>query len=148
MINFSIVENGSGGRIETKNSNPVLHNSLITELYIALFGGQTEKVTNGYYETKKMEEGWFGNSPANSSRWINSETENALIGKTITPSMISKLESAIGADLKKFEKYGAIEYSVAIKSRNRIEISIKIEGNNKEYKFVWDGTVNEVILAA
>lgn len=148
MINFSIVENGSGGMIETKNNNPVLHNSLITELYIAMFGGQTEKVTNGYTETKKMEEGWFGNSQANSSRWVNSETEAALIGKTITPSMLSKLESAIGADLKKFEKYGTVEYSVEVKSRNKVEILIKIEGNNKEYKFVWDGTVNEVILAA
>lgn len=148
MINFSIVENGSGGRIETKNSNPVLHNSLITELYIALFGGQTEKVTNGYTETRSMEEGWFGNSTANSSRWINSETENALMGKTITPSMISRLESAIGADLKKFEKYGTFEYSVAIRSKNRIDIVIKNTDYNKEYKFVWDGSLKEVILAA
>lgn len=148
MINFSIVENGSGGRIETKNSNPVLHNSLITELYIALFGGQTEKVTNGYTETRTMEEGWFGNSQANSSRWINSETENALMGKTITPSMISRLESAIGADLKKFEEYGTFEYSVAIRSKNRIDIIIKNTDYNKEYKFVWDGSLKEVILAA
>ena len=148
MINFSIVENGSGGRIETKNSNPVLHNSLITELYIALFGGQTEKVTNGYTETRSMEEGWFGNSQASSSRWINSETENALMGKTITPSMISRLESAIGADLKKFEKYGTFEYSVAIRSKNRIDIIIKNTDYNKEYKFVWDGSLKEVILAA
>ena len=148
MINFSIVENGSGGRIETKNSNPVLHNSLITELYIALFGGQTEKVTNGYTETRTMEEGWFGNSQASSSRWINSETESALMGKTITPSMISRLESAIGADLKKFEKYGTFEYSVAIRSKNRIDIIIKNTDYNKEYKFVWDGSLKEVILAA
>lgn len=146
MINQALYDNGSGGRKEIKGNTPVINSSLHTELYIALFGGQVEKPTTGQTETKNIEKGWWGNKPYNPQRWVNSETEAQLKGMVINPNNISKLESALKNDLKKFEKYGTVSFTIGVKT-NRVDINIKIAGDSKEYLFVWDNTVKDVIIS-
>ena len=148
MINISLYDNGSGGRVETKGVNLVITRSLYTEIYIALFGGQTEKVTTSTPDTKKIEMGWFGNKPGNERRWVNSQTEAILSGMVITPTNIAKLENAIASDLKQLKKYGESTYTVSVPKPNRIDINIQMVGDNKEYQFVWDNTMKEVIISS
>ena len=130
--NYSIYESGSGGRYELRNGLPIYTNGLISEVYIAMFGGNR----NG--------NAWYGNENAEPSRRVISETETMLENMVITSNNLAKLEQAMTEDCKKLEAaYGPISCKAIAEGNNRIKLNVKVGGDM--FKFVYDKGTNELI---
>lgn len=144
MINYTIYDNGNGGKIYF-NKDIFTSNSIYTIVYLKLFGGNIEQNT----ELKKevdIDYSWWGNfKTQNKSTWINSNTERQLNGMTINQKNLVLLEDAIKEDLISL---GKIDVEISVVSINRLSIKITIDQKNetKELELLWDDTKKEVII--
>lgn len=150
MLNKSIYESGNGGAIFIKNKAIQHTNTLNTQAYLLMFGGNKEASTKKDYSTNELRMDWWGNDiNKNPSDWINSETERVLTGITINSQSTTKITNAIKKDLRKLEAFGEVDIQVIYPNRNTVKITITLtEKTNKTTSnliLVWDSTKNEVI---
>lgn len=148
MIDRVIYEDGSGGRQYFKNNSLQTTKTFYVEAYILLFGGNVEGNTSDDYDKGEIRKGWWGNDiEGEKSLWINSRTERALIGASISSSSLRDIKLAAEDDLKLMEKYGTVTVEVLVPSINRISINITIvQGDGTtDILFTWDAVKKEVI---
>jgi hypothetical protein len=147
MINYSIYDDGNGGEIYIKESSIEYSKALYVAVYLRMFGGNVEGVTNRDNKTKEERLDWWGNDiKGDGKSWVNSKSEKLLKSFTITQSNILLLEDAIKKDLDDLKKYGEIKVEIIHSKINQISIKINIiQGKNNQIQMVWENTLKEII---
>ncbi|PXX26283.1 hypothetical protein C7967_11545 [Thalassospira sp. 11-3] len=149
---IAISEFGSGGDVAIIGNDLALSEKLLQAIYIALFGGNLEAVTQGNeLEGQERNDYW-----ANGLLWsdennkqFNSVTENTLCNVVLNSSGRLQILSAVEKDLEFLSGIANVDVDVSILTYNRVEISVKISRldnlQEKQLQMVFDNAKNELI---
>ena len=123
MADLLIIETGNGGDLVLRGADLVMTKGIENEPYLSMFGGDAD---------------WWGNDLIAKPEFIwQSETDAAINSVALNSEGRLAIEQAVKNDSKIFGKnYGAeIKASVTLAAADRIEITVTINGETKEYTF-------------
>jgi hypothetical protein len=153
MKDFSIYASGNGGELLFIDDDLNLAESLLQQVYIALFGGNVEGVTLGNEREGDLRKDWWGNSLLfgdETAKQMNSLTEKTL--KTIALSSLGRvaIQNSVNEDLAFLNRIVDVSADVSIKDRNRLIIYVRLNRyKGKEdvlLQFLWDNIQNTLII--
>lgn len=135
----------NGGTYDVSKNDIALDDSLYTEIYLSLFGGNIEASTErDRPPSDEQSLDWWGNLFTNgkSDNPYNSIFEKTLIETPATSSGLRKYETACVADLqwlvdKRVAK--KISANARITQNGSVEVTILIDGNDR-YSVSWERT--------
>lgn len=147
-----LFESGDGGEMAISGNDLVLVETILQQVYLALFGGNVEANTVGdEIPTQERLDYWansllWANKP---SKQFNSNTERILSETVLNSSGRISIINAVELDLDYLKLLVNFEVSVSILSSTKVEISVYMEKKaNLESKtliLVYDNAKNEVI---
>ena len=147
-IDLMIYESGSGGDLNLKNEDIETVKGLVTQVYLALFGGNIEENTSDSLEDLEQRNDWWGNDLLPVDNQFNSNFERALTSVALNSNGITILENAAKKDLKYLRQYADISISGSVVELNRFQLEVTLQEPNEQsvkLRFIWDGTRNELI---
>lgn len=147
-IDIMIYENGNGGDINLKNQDIEMVKGLTNQIYLALFSGNVEQITEeqSAFDTERFD--YWGNNYLQKEQQYNSHFEKALAQTVLTSAGLIALENAAKKDLSYFGKYAEISVKGYIADKDRLEMYVEVKQKdiqNDKIKFIWDGTRKEII---
>ena len=146
---IKVIPTQNGGTYDVSKNDIALDDSLYTEIYLSLFGGNVEASTErDKPPADEQSLDWWGNiyTSGKSDNPYNSIFEKTLIEVTATSSGLRKYEAAAVADLqwlvdkrvaKKISAYARIA------ENGTVIVAIQIDGNDK-YSVTWERTKNTI----
>ena len=156
MSDVSVFDNGNGGDWQNSTNDIVLVNSLWSQPYLAMFGGNIEQstpVSEDDLEGRIERFDWWGNSigfPDDPVQQFNSVTERTLNTVSMSNEGIQEVQKAVLEDLTYLSPIAEVEAVVTLDDAQRIRIAIRlIEPGNldeRNFVFLWDGTRVEQIV--
>lgn len=131
MWDLAIISTDNGGDVQLKGNDLVVVNGTENMLYLGMFGGNVEQVTNNtVVEVESFD--WWGNNlfmPSEKAIQFNSIVEKTLNSTALTSSGRAIIENAIKKDLEFFSPFGTVEVTVTIVATDRIDVTIKTKQN-------------------
>jgi hypothetical protein len=156
MADLSMYETGNGGSWENAVNDLFLANSLWSQPYLALFGGNYEQSTppvDQVLERPTERADWWGNSiafPDDPIQQFNSETERTLDNIVLNQEGLQEVVKAVLHDLAYLTDIAETETNVTLVGVEKIKIAIRlIQPDTLEsinFVFLWDGTRLEQII--
>lgn len=150
---IGIFESGDGGELSIISDDLLLSESILQQVYLALFGGNIEANTIGNeIESQERFDYWANGLlwTQNPNKQFNSNTERALKELVLNSSGRIKVINAVESDLEYLKLIVNFEVSVSIISNNAVKISVMLlRKNNLENKIlvlVYDNAKNELII--
>lgn len=147
-----LFESGDGGEMAIVGNDLVLVETILQQVYLALFGGNVEANTiGGEIPTQERFDYWANSLlwPNKPNKQFNSNTERTLQNTVLTSSGRITIKSAVELDLEYLKRIVNFEAEVSILSTNKVEISVSMrKKDNLEDKvliLVYDNAKNEVI---
>jgi len=148
-----LFETGSGGDFAILNNDLLMGESLYQQIYLALFGGNSQASTKPSYVESEERFDYWGNSliwKDAKTKQFNAETERTLRNIVLNSSGRLSLLQAINNDLDYLKGVVDFTVEVGIESLSRISITVnfseKTNQQNKTLQLVWDNSKNEVII--
>ena len=139
-----LIPTNDGGNYDISNNDIALDDSLYSEIFISLFGGNIEASTQREIDTNENSADWWGNvysinAPVNQ---FNSDFERALINLPMASGNLRKFEQFAQSDLqwmidKKIAK--SIVATATIIAIGQLKIAFEIDGDNR-FAIIWDAT--------
>lgn len=150
---IGIFESGDGGELSIVSGDLLLSESILQQVYLALFGGNIESNTIGNEIDSQERFDYWANGllwPQNPDKQFNSNTERALNELVLNSSGRIKVINAVESDLDYLKLIVNFEVSVSIVSKNSVRISVvllsKNNLENKQLVLVYDNAKNELII--
>lgn len=147
ILDIEIYETGDGGDLHLENGDFHTINGLSNQVYLALFGGNTEESTSEELDDAEDRKDWWGNEYLDEENQFNSSFERTLMNVALTSAGISKLENAAKEDLEYLEEYADITVEGYLVQKDRFELDVILEqpdSSSTKIKFIWDGTKQEI----
>ena len=148
-----LFESGSGGDILISNNDMTLVETLFQQVYIRLFGGNTEANTTGSEIEGRQRDDWWGNSLLFSDtpeKQFNSNTERVLDNVALNTSGRIDIKRAVESDLNSLSNISDITVNVVILAHDKVQISVMLQKpdgeEDKILQFIWDNARQEVII--
>ena len=148
-----LYETGDGGDITIIANDVALSETLYQQIYLALFGGNTEASTKGNeLETQNRFDYWANDlfHDANKKRQFNSETEKVLKEVVLNSSGRLAIIDAVKKDLKFLDNIANVNIQVSILATDRLEILLQLSGlsnqEDREYQLIWNNSKSELIF--
>lgn len=148
IADIAMYESGSGGELSLTNEDLTTIQGLTNQVYLALFGGNTEQSTSDDLNELDQRSDWWGNAYLSEENQFNSDFERTIREVALTGEGLSRLEDAAKNDLKYLSDYADIEIEASKISLNRVQILVNLtepDSRSTKIKFIWDGTRNELI---
>lgn len=142
-----IYESGNGGEVNLINGDLETTESIANQSYLAHYGGNVEASTTGEEIEGEERQDWWGNAffQDESEALMNSELERAMNENAIGSAGRSEIERRAKEDLDYLSEISEVETSVALTDHDKITITDQITEIETMYKYIWDGTKNELI---
>ena len=150
---INLHESGSGGEIAIVSNDLLFGESLYTQVYLALFGGNIEASTRGDELVSEVRNDYWANPlffADNQVRQLNSETERTITNLVLNSSGRLKLLQAVENDLSYLSSL--VNYSVDVQflDFNKVLISVKFtekgSQEDRQLQLVWNNAKNELII--
>lgn len=148
---IGIKESGNGGEISILKGDLEFSDSFLQNIYLCLFGGNYD-ATKDRKETDSEERlGYWGNDlllKTKPSKQFHSKTEKTLNEIVLNSSGRLAIIRSVEDDLFFLNKYSDLKINVVILDFNRVSINVTMNNSlnlNKEFQFVWDSAIKEVI---
>lgn len=148
MVDLMIYETGDGGDVEIINGDFATTDSLSNQDYLAHFGGNVEASTTGEEIPGEERNDWWGNQlfTDEPEAMMNSKLEKALNETSISSAGRSEIERRSNEDLQFLKEISEVSSSVAIVGNDKLEIIDYISEIETPFKYLWDGTKDELII--
>jgi len=149
-MDIALYETYNGGDISIQDNDIYNSSSLWLQIYLALFGGNYEAVTDDNVAGNSERYDYWGNSLLNDSdEWMNSITERTLNEVSLNSAGRLTIQRAVETDLNYLTKIGNITVNVSILDIDKVEIYITIQEpdsvESKQYRILWIATKAEDI---
>lgn len=135
---IKLTDDGNGGKLAIKNNDLEPENTIGTQIYLCLFGGN-------------LDEEWFGNLfyTDDKLKQFSSSFEKALSNTVITNSSLLALKSALDTDLKVLLDNKIVDKfntKINVVSLSKIDVTIEAinNGGNSKYKVLFNKETNSL----
>lgn len=135
---IKLTDDGNGGELAIKNNDLEPENTIGTQIYLCLFGGN-------------LDEEWFGNLfyADDKLKQFSSNFEKALSNTVITSNSLLALKSALDTDLKILLDNKIVDKfntKINVVSLNKIDVTIEAinNGGNSKYKVLFNKETNSL----
>lgn len=147
-----LYESGDGGDMQIESNDLVLVETILQQVYLALFGGNVEANTTGNeIETEERLDYWANSLlwDASPNKQFNSNTERVLGNVVLNSSGRLSILNAVELDLDYLKILVNFEVNVSVLSDKQVQISVLMnKKDNLESKtliLVYDNAKNEII---
>jgi phage gp46-like protein len=123
MADLALIETGNGGDLRMRGADLAGVEGVENMPYLSMFSG----------------EGWWGNAMLPPDAQFSSQTERVMGEVALNSAGRVRIEQAIRADLASIEKAlpgTKVEVSTALSAADRLEISIRIAG--EQFYYLWN----------
>ena len=148
MVDVLIYETGEGGDFRLINGDLATTDSIANQPYLAHFGGNVEASTTGEEIPGEIRKDWWGNTffIDEEDAEMNSELERSLNENTNSSAGRSEIERKAIEDLTFLSEISEVETEVFLIDDDKVQINHKIQEIETPFKFLWDGTKDELIV--
>lgn len=146
-MDILIYESGNGGEVNIVNGDLETTSSIANQSYLAHFGGNVEASTTDEEIEGEERQDWWGNAFFQDEKEarMNSELERALNENAIGSAGRSEIERRAKEDLEYLSEISEVITNVALTDHDKITITDHITEIETVYKYLWDGTKDELI---
>lgn len=131
MTDLRIVETFNGGDLVVSNNDLELTNQITNQVYLSLFGGNTEQSTPQINQDISFERlDFWGNDlfhPDEPDFQLNSSFERALAQTALNTEGIQQLEQIALQDLSLLSEFGSVTASISVTGNDRIKVCVSID---------------------
>lgn len=147
MVDVLIYETGNGGDVKLVGNDLAMTDSLANQVYLAHFGGNVEASTTGEEIAGEERFDWWGNKffEEEPEAMMNSELERALEKNSLGSAGRANIERRAKEDIDFLSALSEVSSVVYLVGVDRVEIIDSIQEIETVYKYLWDGTKNELI---
>lgn len=135
---IKLISDNTNGELEEKSGKIVCDPTLWTSVFVSLFGGNKEALTQTKRNPKGVENlDYFGNLYQRNGLLFNSEFEKITAAKPFTSGNIKRFEAAVINDTAWLVNSGRcdkIECSITIFTVNSLKITLQITINKVKYE--------------
>lgn len=150
---ISIYESGDGGELLILNNDLALQESLYSQVYLALFGGNVEQDTKRNFLPTEQRNDYWANAllwSEETSKQFNSQTERTLETLVLNSAGRLSLIRVIESDLSYLSELLTYSVDVEFPKLNNIRIIVKFTPKtaqeDKVLQMVYDNAKNELII--
>lgn len=145
-MDILIYESGDGGDFELTSNSISLTSAVWNSVYLAMFGGNTEHTHTDEEEAAGFNEDYWQNDLFFSEdvNKIISETEHTLTHTVMNSQGLNDLAEAVNEDLSFLSEIATFDIEVEQIAIDKVSILITIDETQVSY--IWDATLNEVII--
>lgn len=150
---ISIYESGDGGELVIDSNDLLLQESLYSQIYLALFGGNVEQNTKRDYLANEIRYDYWANAllwKDETSKQFNSNTERLLEQIVLNSSGRLEMIMAVESDLEYLSELLTSSVEVEFPENDHIRIIVnfipKENQENKVLQLVYDNAKNELII--